>query len=342
MTRAAMTLLLAVTISCALGAATVAADAAPRGQRSRQSTAARGHSHSELNGLEDGHPYRGHSAHGGEAAELHRTKGHAHHAAAGGPADKEKHATAAHARGSPTSAEEGSKAPEWGGDASEASPGAEPEEDAEELDAEAEEPEHADAEDGAEDFDGPVEAHLPRRGRVHLAVDAAGNAAEVRRGGGPVMRRYNHTSGTDFDDLEEDSLVEEDADLRAQARRSGWWSRRRAPPRRRRAPAPVHCAWAAWGAWGTCSATCGEGKQSATRRVATAQLNGGRACTGETAKTQTCQIQKCTTTSTTTTTTTSTSTTTTTKKVVKAGASRPAGGVALALLLALGAAQPLL
>ncbi|CAK0848841.1 unnamed protein product [Prorocentrum cordatum] len=204
MTRAAMTLLLAVTIRCALGAATVAADAAPRGQRSRQSTAARGHSHSELNGLEDAHPYRGHSAHGGEAAELHRTKGHAHHAAAGGPADKEKHATAAHARGSPTSAEEGSKAPEWGGgDASEASPGAEPEEDAEELDAEAEEPEHADAEDGAEDFEGPVEAHLPRRGRVHLAVDAAGNAAEVRGGGGPVMRRYNHTSGTDFDDLED-------------------------------------------------------------------------------------------------------------------------------------------
>jgi len=339
-----MTLLLAVTIRCALGAATVAADAAPRGQRSRQSTAARGHSQAELNGLEDAHPpHRGHSAHGGEAAELHRTEGHAHHAAAGGVAGQEKHATAAHARGSPTSAAEGSKAPEAGGDASDASPGAEPEEDAEELDAEVEEPEHADAEDGADDFEGPVEFHLPQRGRVHVAVDAAGHAAEVRRGGGPVIRRHNHTSGTDLDDLEEeDSLVEEDADLRAQARRSGWWSRRRAPPRRRRAPTPVHCAWAAWGAWGTCSATCGEGKQSATRIVATAQLNGGRACTGETAKTQTCQIQKCTTTSTTTTTTTSTSTTTTTKKVVKAGASRPAGGIALALLLVLGAARPLL
>ncbi|CAK0848829.1 unnamed protein product [Prorocentrum cordatum] len=88
--------------------------------------------------------------------------------------------------------------------AEEGAEGAEPEADAEELDAEAEELEHEEAEDGAEDFEGPVEAHWPQRGRVHVAVDAAGNAAEVGQGGGVVMRRHNHTSGTDLDDLEEE------------------------------------------------------------------------------------------------------------------------------------------
>jgi len=250
-----------------------------------------------------------HARHSAEAAELHRAAGHAHRDTAT--------ADVAHQEKGPRAGE-----------------------DAEELEA---------AEDDAQGSEGPREDPLPQRSRRHeFVVDAAGDTAE---GGGVIMRRHNHTQGANLDEgylEEEESLVQEDGDLAEQARRSGWWSRRRAPPRRRRAPPPpppppvIHCAWASWGKWGACSATCGAGKQSTTRKAATLAKNGGAVCRGETSKSQPCQIKKCTTTSTTTTSTTTTTTTTTTKKVVKAGASRPVGGGVLALLLALAAAGPLL
>jgi len=326
MVRAAVTLLLAVSLRGAVGAATVAADTAPHGRQGHRSAAAPGHGNAEL------HSAR--SEHSAEGAELHRTAGHAHHATATADlAHQGGHAPAAHAEDAAKVVEQGAEGRESGDDAVEA----EPEEDAEELEA---------AEDDEEGLEGPEEGPLPQRSRTHeFAVHANGDASELDQGGRLIMRRHNHTKGADFDEgyLEEGSLVEEDADLEEQARRSGWWSRRRAPPRRRRAPPPViHCAWASWGKWTTCSATCGQGKQSSTRGYARMAKNGGIPCSGEKSKTQTCQIKKCTTTSTTTTsTTTTTTTTTTTKPLVKAGAPPSVGGGALALL-ALALSLPLL
>jgi len=333
MAQAAVTLLLIITIRGAFGAVTVAADLAHPGRQGRPSGAAPSHGKAKLHSADselsgDAEPHGVHSAHQGEGAELHRTAGHTHHATAADLARQEKHASAAHVEDAPKVVEEGAKGPKSGEAAEEASG----DEDAEELEA---------AEDDAEGFEGPEEGPQPQRSRRHeFAVDAAGEATEAEQRGRVIMRRHNHTEGAASDEgylEEEESLVQEDADLAEQARRSGWWSRRRAPPRRRRAPPPppppavIHCAWASWGKWGACSATCGEGKQSTTRKAATLARNGGTPCNGETTKSQTCQIKKCTTTSTTTTSTTTTTTTTTTKKVVKAGASRPVGGGVLAL-----------
>jgi len=342
MARAAVPLVLVLILRGAFGAVTVAADPAPHGRQGRHSAVAPHHGTAELHSDdsepsgEDEDQHGVHSAHQGEGAELHRTAGHMHHATAADLPHQEKHASAAHEEGAPKVVERGAKGLKSGEDADEASPQAEPEEDAEELEA---------AEDD-EGFEGPEEGPLPQRSRTHeFAVDAAGDATEEEQGGRVVMRRHNHTSGAEPGEgyLEEGSLVEEDADLEEQARRSGWWSRRRAPPRRRRAPPPViHCAWASWGKWTTCSATCGQGKQSCTRGYARMAKNGGIPCSGEKSKTQTCQIKKCTTTSTTTTSTTTTTTTTTTKKpLVKAGAPPSVGGGALALL-ALALSLPLL
>merc|ERR1719188_1524940 len=190
MARAAAALLLAVTLRGASGAVTVADDAAPHGKRGHRTIAVSAHG--------DVEPHGAPSAHRGEDVVLHST------------ADPAQ------------AVEKGAKkGPEAEEDAEESSPDqAEPEKAAEELQAEGAEPEEA-AEEDAEELDAEEldaeEDLLPQRSRRHDF--AGGGAAEEEQGGGVIMRRHNHTKGADLDDgdlEEEESLVQEDADLEEQ------------------------------------------------------------------------------------------------------------------------------
>jgi len=70
---------------------------------------------------------------------------------------------------------------------------------------------------------------------------------------------------------------------------------RRRRERRRRA---VDCKWGNWGSWDDCSKTCGGGKKSRERSIAT-KADGGAQCTGETKEKEECKTDACPTTTTT-------------------------------------------
>lgn len=58
-------------------------------------------------------------------------------------------------------------------------------------------------------------------------------------------------------------------------------------------PCPVNCVMNDWTSWSACSATCGEGKQTRTRTVKTANSNGGAACPTTTFESRSCTIKPC-------------------------------------------------
>ena len=53
------------------------------------------------------------------------------------------------------------------------------------------------------------------------------------------------------------------------------------------------CVWGAWSSWSTCSASCGGGSQSATRRVIQQATGGEEECRGEPEKIQKCWMTDC-------------------------------------------------
>ena len=57
---------------------------------------------------------------------------------------------------------------------------------------------------------------------------------------------------------------------------------------------PVNGNWGAWRPWSTCTKTCGGGVKRRTRTCSNpAPKNGGRACTGSSAESQTCNTLPC-------------------------------------------------
>ena len=55
----------------------------------------------------------------------------------------------------------------------------------------------------------------------------------------------------------------------------------------------VDCAWGQWTDWSTCTTTCGGGSKQRTRSVAQSVENGGVACVGNAAETQSCADLEC-------------------------------------------------
>lgn len=56
---------------------------------------------------------------------------------------------------------------------------------------------------------------------------------------------------------------------------------------------PVNCKWGNWGAWSLCSATCGKGERSHTRKRLVQAKHGGADCSGPETATEHCNTQPC-------------------------------------------------
>ncbi|PWA22452.1 hypothetical protein CCH79_00015402 [Gambusia affinis] len=57
--------------------------------------------------------------------------------------------------------------------------------------------------------------------------------------------------------------------------------------------APVACQWSSWSPWSPCSASCGTGQQSSTRRVLQPSLYGGAPCDGLNIRSTACAAPDC-------------------------------------------------
>ena len=55
----------------------------------------------------------------------------------------------------------------------------------------------------------------------------------------------------------------------------------------------VDCVWGAFDEWTDCSADCGTGTQTRTRREEKSEENGGAACIGEKTETRDCNTHDC-------------------------------------------------
>ena len=55
----------------------------------------------------------------------------------------------------------------------------------------------------------------------------------------------------------------------------------------------VDCVWGEYGEWSTCSATCGGGTKTRTRREASPASTGGALCTGSVTETESCNPDAC-------------------------------------------------
>ena len=56
---------------------------------------------------------------------------------------------------------------------------------------------------------------------------------------------------------------------------------------------PVHCVWSEWSTYSSCSVSCGGGSKFATRTVLQHSTNGGKECSGQPIKSQSCETSKC-------------------------------------------------